>query len=205
MIRLCDRSTGPGPLTPELIRSILHAGTYTIPELQAALGVTDLVATVLSDRHEAAALVFAHNTEFNLRDRVVHVVEEAVRVEEFRRVAAADGTTFPDGPRLDRLGALMRSSHESCMALYECSHPELDALVAICEAAGAKGARLTGAGWGGCAVSLVHKSEVWAVVARVWQDFYVERCGLRADDTDTQRRCLFVSAPGAGARVRELL
>ena len=188
-------------MTPELIRSILHAGTYTIPELQAALGVTDLIAIVLPDRHEAAALVFAHNTEFKLRDRAVHVVEEAGRVEEFRRVPAAD----VDSPPLDRMGALMRSSHESCMALYECSHPELDALVAICEAAGAKGARLTGAGWGGCSVSLVHKSEVGAFVAHVWQDFYVGRRGLSADDTDTQRRCLFVSAPGAGARVRELL
>lgn len=193
-------------MTPELIRSTLHAGAYTIPELQAALGVTDLAATVLPDRREAATLVFAHNTEFTLSDRAVHVMEEAARVQEFRRVAAAGPADDVDGPRLDRLGALMRASHESCRALYECSHPELDALVATCEAAGAKGARLTGAGWGGCAVALLSTSEMDAFIERIWREYYVGRRNFSADDAAMQRRCLFVSAPGAGASVtvREL-
>ena len=48
-------------------------------------------------------------------------------------------------------------SHESCRRLYECSSPELDTVVAAAKRAGALGARLTGAGWGGAAIVLVRE------------------------------------------------
>jgi galactokinase len=84
--------------------------------------------------------------------RAQHVVGEIARVRYAVR-ALRDG-------RIDRLGQAMRASHESLRDLYEVSCPELDALVdAALDLDGAQvvGARLTGAGFGGCAVSLVRE------------------------------------------------
>jgi galactokinase len=50
-------------------------------------------------------------------------------------------------------------SHESCRRLYDCSAPELDTVVAAAKRAGALGARLTGAGWGGAAIVLLNKTD----------------------------------------------
>jgi galactokinase len=81
-----------------------------------------------------------------LRSRAVHVVSETARV----RYAAQ----LLEQGRLRRFGELLYESHESLRRLYECSTPELDFVVAAAKKAGAFGARLTGAGWGGAAVVL---------------------------------------------------
>ena len=54
-----------------------------------------------------------------------------------------------------RLGELMNASHRSLRDDYEVSSEELDTLIEIAQLEGALGARMTGAGFGGCVVTLV--------------------------------------------------
>lgn len=90
----------------------------------------------------------------------------------------------------------MSASHASCRDDYACSCAELDALVSAMEGAGAFGARLTGAGWGGCAVALVADAQVPAVLAAV-QRLYA----LWGVEAELAARSVFVSAAGCGAAV----
>ena len=77
----------------------------------------------------------------------MHVVSETARARFAAQLLA--------GKKLTHFGRLLYESHESCRRLYECSAPELDTVVAAAKRAGALGARLTGAGWGGAAIVLV--------------------------------------------------
>ncbi len=75
-----------------------------------------------------------------------HVLQEAARVEQ-AVLALACGD-------LSRFGALMDASHASLRDDYEVSCPELDDLAQLARDLGAAGARLVGAGFGGCVVAL---------------------------------------------------
>lgn len=99
--------------------------------------------------------------------RCRHVLTEAARVEEACRCLRSG--------RVDRLGVLMDESHRSCAADYEISCPELDGLVAIMRDAGALGARLTGAGFGGYAIGLVRRDRAARVREALRADFYEKR------------------------------
>ena len=86
-----------------------------------------------------------------LRSRAVHVVSETARARFAAQLLAQR--------KLKQFGRLLYESHESCRRLYECSSPELDTVVGAAKRAGALGARLTGAGWGGVAIVLVNKTD----------------------------------------------
>ncbi|KAE9455085.1 hypothetical protein C3L33_13007, partial [Rhododendron williamsianum] len=94
---------------------------------------------------------------FKLFQRASHVYSEAKRVHAFKDTVSSN---LSEEDILKNLGNLMNESHNSCSILYECSCPELEELVKVCRDNGALGARLTGAGWGGCAVALVKESIV---------------------------------------------
>jgi galactokinase len=87
--------------------------------------------------------------------RVRHVVSDHKRAIE--AVIAMRGTDF------DTFGDLMNDSHASYAGMFEASHPGIDALVATATRLGARGARLTGGGFGGCIVALVEadKADAW--------------------------------------------
>jgi galactokinase len=122
---------------------------------------------------------------FPLRARIRHQLSEARRVELARdALLAGDAELF---------GGLMNDSHESCARDYEISCPELNVLVKVALDAGALGARLTGAGFGGATVSLVPESRVDSFCEAIRRDYYLA-AGLPAS---AARMLVASSAPGA--------
>jgi len=95
--------------------------------------------------------------------RARHVVTENQRVLEF-----ADALRAGDAARL---GSLLLASHASLRDDYEVSTRELDLAVDLLVEHGALGARLTGAGFGGCVVALVPRAEAAAVASRTVADY----------------------------------
>lgn len=84
-----------------------------------------------------------------LARRTRHVIDEVQRTQ--------DGSAALRRGDIAGFGAAMTAAHHSLRDLYEVSTPELDAMVtAAVEVDGCYGARLTGAGFGGCAAALVH-------------------------------------------------
>lgn len=94
----------------------------------------------------------------------------------------------------------MNDSHFSCKDLYECSSPELDEITQLARESGALGSRLTGAGWGGCSVSLVKKDILKTFIEKVQTYYTKERePGYQLWITDDLNRYLFATQPGKGA------
>jgi len=110
--------------------------------------------------------------------RASHVI-----AENQRPAALADAFAAGD---LARAGRLMLHSHASLRDLYEVSAPELDVLVDLASAEpGCAGARLTGAGFGGCVIALVEEGSVERVMSSV-ETGYESRTG-RATNAMTYR------------------
>ena len=119
-----------------------------------------------------------------VRRRARHVVTENVRAR-----AAAEAIT---AGQLERLGWLLTESHDSLRHDFEVSSRALDHMVAVArQAPGCYGARMTGAGFAGCAVAVVDAEAADAFVTEV----------LTAYDLDEHRATLWVVEPAAGASV----
>ena len=147
----------------ELVSRYMHVpGATSYADLFAARSVDELL--------DAAAKL-----EPLLRRRYRHVVSEGARVREAEQAMAAG--------ELARFAALMDASHASLRDDYEVSSAALDQLVEIAHDAGAAGARLTGAGFGGCIVALAEAETAEQVLQ-----------GLR-DTTDV----VFVAVPSGAA------
>jgi len=143
-----------------------------LPEALAVIVVDsgrarELEQTAYADRQAACKAAAARLGLRSLRDatleqvvddpRARHVVSENERV-----LAAAAALTAGDTASL---GPLLAASHASLRDDYEVSTPELDVAVAALEAEGALGARLTGAGFGGCVVALAPRADAGRIAA----------------------------------------
>ena len=113
--------------------------------------------------------------------------------ENERTVNAAEGVRNSNWLTV---GQLMYASHRSLRDDYEVSCKELDAVVEIAEGIGEQGGvygcRMTGGGFGGCAVALVKSNAIDAISKRLAAD-YRQKTGIEA--------AIFVSRPAAGATV----
>ncbi len=96
----------------------------------------------------------------------------------------------------------MYDSHSSCSNQYQCSHPQLDKLVDLSKKHGALGARLTGAGWGGCIVALVPNNLVDDFIEGLEKNYYLD---LPAAQNKDRREYIFPTKPGGGAEIFAIL
>lgn len=98
-----------------------------------------------------------------LAARTRYVVSETDRVRRFAQ-GLRDGTW-------ETLGPILTAGHESARDDFAISCAELDTAVAAAREGGALGARMTGGGFGGCAIALVHTSKVRRMQAVVTSTF----------------------------------
>ena len=95
--------------------------------------------------------------------RALHVSRETRRVREAVSLLRA-------GKPLTR--ELLVGSHESLRDLYECSRAELDWFVErVLRERGVRGARLTGAGWGGCAIAIGDEEAMMAAAPGIAREY----------------------------------
>jgi len=119
------------------------------------------------------------------RDSFLHTTSEALRVHA--AVAAMERADC------DAFGRLLLESHASLRDRLRVSCPALDQLVAAAMESGAVGARLTGAGFGGCAVVLCRQRDAANVRRGLIDRYYASRAGFH------EGLHLIDAVPGAGA------
>lgn len=108
-------------------------------------------------------------TDATVAKRATHVIQENDRVKQAAKALAAND--------LGEFGRLMYASHESLRDLYEVSGKELDAVVEYSKTnADVAGARMTGAGFGGCAIALV-KGDAFEDFSQGVTDYYTTKIG----------------------------
>ncbi len=144
----------------------------------AALGVASLRDVTVDDLDRARELL----DDVTFR-RVRHVVTENERVLATVAALATDGPTA--------IGELLDASHRSMRDDFEISVPELDLAVETAQQVGAVGARMTGGGFGGSAIALIHRDLVSQLQVAVDGAFAEHGYG---------QPVTFTVTPSAGAR-----
>ncbi|MFD2334050.1 galactokinase [Cohnella sp. GCM10020058] len=141
-----------------------------VADLKAAFPELTLLGQLTLAQFNEHAHLIADET---VRRRARHVVEEIDRVGRSVEVLRQGD--------LSAFGQLMNASHDSLRDLYEVTGAELDAMVAAArEVPGVLGSRMTGAGFGGCTISLVYKDQAERFIAEVGEK-YKAATGLTAD------------------------
>ena len=129
-----------------------------------------------------------------------HLIENSIEQKRAKHAVYENERTLQAVQKLkegdvETFGKLMNASHKSLQEDYEVTGKELDALVEAAWAQqGVVGARMTGAGFGGCAIALVKDPHVKNFIDRVGQT-YLDKTGLKAD--------FYIASIGGPARKME--
>ena len=153
------------PLPPRLAVLVINSG---MPRqlVDSAYAERRRVCEMAAARLGLSALRDATPEQVADEPRARHVVSENARV-----LAAAEALAAGD---LATLGRLLSESHASLRDDFEVSTPELDVLVEKLVEAGALGARLTGAGFGGCVVGIANREGAATVVESAAGRYWAE-------------------------------
>jgi len=161
---LCSENVGLSDSeVASLVEKTLRKEAYSIGEAAHLMDVDEEYVrnTFLANFNDRE---MRETGKLKLRSRCRHVLSEGRRVRRAVEALRAGET--------NEFGRLMYESHESCATDYEVSVPELDTLVEIAKEAGALGSRLTGAGFGGCTISLVRNDNVMKFMGSVEKRYY---------------------------------
>lgn len=151
--------------------------------LNECLEILKIIQTVSDVQHLAHAEMIHTEllSDVTLKRRARHVISEQLRVKE-----AIKALKYND---LFTLGKLFNASHQSLKINYEVTGNELDVLVETAQMqTGCLGARMTGAGFGGCAIALVdeiHLSKFTEIVSEQYEKQTGYSCNMyitRAED-----------------------
>lgn len=156
-------------------RSLIHSKyNERKAECHEALRILQTAKPALRHLCEASPTLIDLLKDETIRRRSKHVITENLRVKEAARVLEMND--------LSTFGRLMNASHASLRDDYEVSGTELDTLVETAQQIkGCLGARMTGAGFGGCAIAIVHSSmleQFTAVVSSTYQSTVGHACNL---------------------------
>ena len=176
----------------DIIKSKLDKDSYTREDVAGILGIS---VETLEKEYMSKFPVQAD--AFKLRQRSLHVLEEARRVLSFRELLSQADKL--DEGKLRDLGGLMNQTQTSCRDMYECSCPEIDDICSIANNAGAYGSRLTGAGWGGCTVHLIPQNKVDQVVDALKKQYYFKQFPDISEEK--LKEAIVISKPGQGSSV----
>jgi galactokinase len=170
------------------IRHKLADSEYAKRRSQCEAAARVLKVPALRDATTESLMAARRQLEPVVFRRARHVVSENERtLQAAQAIQAADWA---------KVGELMYASHRSLREDYEVSCPELDTVVEVAQEMGAAGGiigcRMTGGGFGGCAVSLVQTEAVQRITRKL-DDLYEKKTGRQTG--------IFSSRPAAGARV----
>jgi galactokinase len=145
--------------------------------------LVDYEVTALRDIQWDDFLALKDQIDPEAAKRATHVVGEIHRVEEGVKLLAKG--------KVEAFGQFLFDSHETSRTAFENSCPELDTVVEAARTAGALGARLSGGGWGGSVVALVHESDAETICAKI-----IATCKEQGLEPTAE-----VILPSAGARI----